>query len=116
MDAQISISSSDRVEELADLSQWLRKERGMVGRVRPLQHPPREGELGGAADLLAVALSSGGTAAALASSLTAWVKTRRPDVAVTITTEAGTVTVSARDATTEDVLRLLDRALPGPDA
>jgi hypothetical protein len=66
-------------------------------------------------DVLAVALGSGGAVAALAGSLTAWLKTRRPDVSVTITTAKGSASVGARDATIEQVLPLLQQVVGALD-
>ena len=59
MEAQIRISGGDEVVELPALQKWLSGERSLAGRVRAVRRPPREGELGGAFDMLAVALESG---------------------------------------------------------
>jgi hypothetical protein len=116
MDAQIRVAADDEVAEVAELWEWLRGERALAGMVRAVQRPPGEGELGGAVDVLTVALGSGGAAAMLASSLTTWLRTRRSAVTVTVTTEAGTVKVDAHNLKPDDVLPVLQRVLSGGDA
>lgn len=113
MDAHIRISGGNEIDEVTDLWEWLRGERALAGAVDAVQRPPGEGELGGVFDVLAVALGSGGAGAVLARSLTAWLQTRRPDVAVSVTTEAGTVKVDARHLDSGDVLPLLRQVLRG---
>ena len=66
-------------------------------------------------DVLAVALGSGGAVAALAGSLTAWLKTRRPEVTVTITTAKGSASVGVRNATVDQVLPLLQHTFGALD-
>jgi hypothetical protein len=116
MDAQIRVSSGDEAAVLADLWEWLRYERALAGRVRAVRRPPSDGELGGALGLLVVAFGSGGAGAALAKSLAAWLQTRRPSVAVTVTTADGTVTVNAQHLSQGEVMTVLQHILPGDDA
>jgi membrane-associated two-gene conflict system component 1 (EACC1) len=116
MGAQIRVSGGDDIEEFTDLWEWLRLERALTGTVQAVRPTPSDGELGGAFDMLAVALGSGGAGMALARSLMAWLRTRRPSVTVTVETKAGTVTVAARDVDRADVLPLLDRVLRNGDA
>jgi hypothetical protein len=116
VEAQIRISGGDEVEEITDLWDWLRSERGLAGAVRGIRRPPGEAELGGVFDMLAVALGTGGAGAVLARSLMAWLQTRRPSVAVSVTTEAGTVKVDARNLDPGDVLPVLQHVLRGDDA
>lgn len=115
MEADVRVSGGDGAEELADLWAWMRVERDLAGMVRPVRRPISEGELGGVIDVLAVALGSGGAVTALASSLTAWLKTRRHDVTVTITTAEGSASVGVRNATTDQVLPLLQQAFGALD-
>jgi len=116
MDTQIRVSGGDQVAEIASLWDWLRGERDLAGRVRGLQRPPGEEELGGAVDVLAVALGSGGAGAMLARSLTAWLQSRRSDVAITVTTSNGTVKVDARNLDSDEVLPMLQQVLSNGDA
>jgi hypothetical protein len=111
MDAQIRVVGGDEVEATASLWEWLRGERGLAGLVRAVPRAPREGELGGAFDALAVALGSGGVGVVLARSLVAWLQSRRPEVTVTVETDAGTVKVDARNLKPGDALPLLERVL-----
>jgi hypothetical protein len=116
VDAQIRVSGGDEVEEITDLWEWLRGERGLAGAVRAIPRPPGESELGGVFDMLAVVLGTGGAGAVLARSLMAWLQTRRPSVTVSVTTESGTVKVDARNLDPDDVLPLLQQVLRGDDA
>lgn len=115
MEADLEVSGGDEANELADLWEWMRVERDLAGMVRLVPHPPSEGELGGAFDVLVVALGSGGAVAALASSLTAWLKTRRSDVTVTIKTAKGSATVGVHNAAKDQVLPLVEQALGALD-
>ncbi|MCP2335944.1 effector-associated constant component EACC1 [Actinomadura rupiterrae] len=116
MDARIKVNGGDTVQETAGLFELLRGDRALTGRVRAEPAPPREGELGGATDVLVVALGSGGAAAALTNVLVAWVKTRRPDVSVTVTTPRGSVKIDTKDLPADAVLPLLREALHNDDA
>ncbi|RFU38144.1 hypothetical protein DZF91_29255, partial [Actinomadura logoneensis] len=88
----------------------------LAGRVRAEAPPPRDGELGGATDVLVVALGSGGAAVALTNVLVTWVKSRRPDVSVTVTTENGSVRIDTTDLPADAVLPLLREVLHTDDA
>jgi len=79
--------------------------------VKAVRKPPARTELGGALDLLAVALGSGGAGVTLAKSLVIWLRTRRPDVTVTVTTPSGTVTLKAKQVRDGDVMPLLEAVL-----
>ncbi|GAA2158412.1 hypothetical protein GCM10009760_61370 [Kitasatospora kazusensis] len=112
MDAQIRLSGGDEIAETAALWQWLRGERQLAGRIRAVTPPPGEGELGGAVELLSVALGSGGTAAVLAGSLSTWLQSRRSGVKITVTGPDGTTTtVEADNLRPDEVLPLITRVL-----
>jgi hypothetical protein len=111
MEAEIRISSDDEITEFAALREWLRGERALTGMVKAVRKPPARTELGGALDLLAVALGSGGAGVTLAKSLVIWLRTRRPDVTVTVTTPSGTVTLKAKQVRDGDVMPLLEAVL-----
>ncbi|MER5639198.1 hypothetical protein ABT095_19835 [Kitasatospora sp. NPDC002227] len=110
-DIQIRVSGGDAIGETAALWQWLREEDGLRGRVKAVAPPPGERELGGAVEILQVALEATGAAGVLARALTVWLRTRRSDVKVTLSRspEGGrttTVEVSNLDpAKVEEVLR-----------
>ncbi|WP_308169806.1 effector-associated constant component EACC1 [Acrocarpospora catenulata] len=115
MEARIGVSGDDEVAELADLQEWLRGERALIGRVRSVSRPPAENELGGALDVLVVALGTGGAGVALARSLTAWLQTRRVNVAITVTSPSGSVKVDAQRIKDEAVLPMLQEVLRAGD-
>jgi len=77
VDVQISIVGDDRLEGLESLSDWLRGEPDLAGRVRPVGTTPSPGELGSAMDALTVALGSGGALSVLATSLKVWLSQPR---------------------------------------
>jgi hypothetical protein len=114
MKAQIEVSGSDRLAESAALLEFLRGDRNLVGWVDVVRRSPADGELGGAFDMLAVALGSGGVAAALAKALPVWVQTRRADVKVTVTSSSGKVELDARRVSDSGVLTLLESILRWP--
>ena len=114
-EVRLRIEGGNEIDEIADLWDWLRGERTWSGAVRAVRTAPSEGELGGAFDVLAVALGSGGAGVALAKSLTVWLRTRRPSVAITVTTSTQKVTVEARNVDRTDILPLLERVLSDGD-
>lgn len=111
MEAEIRISQGDSVAEFSSLWQWLRGERALAGAVRAVPHEPAETELGGAFELLAVALGSGGAGATFARSLITWLQTRRPGVKITVTSQSGSVTLEASQVRDGDVMPLLHEVL-----
>jgi hypothetical protein len=121
VDAEIRVSSGsqgsdvDEVGELAALLEWLRGERGLVGATREVQVPPGPGELGGAVEALVVTLGAGGAAGTLARSLFGWLRTRRPNLKITVTTDRNSVTVEASQVRDADVLPMLREVLEPRD-
>lgn len=120
VEAEIRVSGSqgsgvDEVGELAALLEWLRGERGLAGALREVRVPPGPGELGGAVDALAVALGAGGAAGTLATSLFGWLRTRRPNLKVTVAKGKNSITVEAAQVRDGDVLALLREVLESKD-
>jgi Effector Associated Constant Component 1 len=112
MRAEIRVSATDSIPEYSDLFDWLRGQRALAGVVSAVYATPGESELGGAFELLAVALGSGGTAVALVNALAAWLPTRRPDVKITITSDAGgRVEIDARRIKDADAVPMLREVL-----
>jgi hypothetical protein len=111
MEAQISISGGDAVEEITELREWLCGERGLAGTVRVVLRAPDPEEMGPMFDVLAVAVGSGGAATALARALVVWLQTRRPNVSVTVTNNGRSVSVQARDLNSDTVMPLLRQVL-----
>ncbi|MFI1524638.1 effector-associated constant component EACC1 [Kitasatospora cineracea] len=110
--AQIRLSGADPIGETAALWEWLRGEEQLRGLVRAVTPPPGEGELGGAVEVLQVALGATGAAGVLARSLTVWLRTRRSDLKVTVTRD-GATTVEVSNLAPDQVEGILRRALDG---
>lgn len=86
-------------EHLRSLADWLNSEDAFRGRVQPVRPAPEPGKLGGAIELLSVALGSGGTGAVLVRSISAWLTQRGSDVSVSLKDADGhEVHVSAKSA------------------
>lgn len=90
-DVTIEVEGADAVE-LAALSEFLKAQRHLKGRVRLQASEPVDGQLGGTFDFLAVAVGSGGAGVALADALKTWFSTRRkgPKIEIRITNPDGT--------------------------
>ncbi|MFE2943373.1 hypothetical protein ACFXKG_30620 [Streptomyces sp. NPDC059255] len=101
-------------DQLRSLLEWLRREDGLRGRVRVQQTPLRPGEMGGALDVLVVAVGSGGMGAVFANCLSTWISQRRSDVRITVTSENGrTVEVDAKGVDPQALVQDIDRLLNG---
>jgi hypothetical protein len=116
MDAQLSLGG-DAVDlaDLKSLEDWLLDEPLLAGCAvtRPVA-APEPGQMGAISDVLVVALGSGGAGAALASSLSVWLRTRVGNISIRIDTEHGKIEVSAtnvRDA--ESMIRQVVQPVPG---
>ncbi|WP_405561966.1 hypothetical protein [Streptomyces sp. NBC_01180] len=87
----------DIAGELASLHQWLAREDTLRGRVRIGQRPVGFEHMGAPADTLVVAVGSGGAVAVPARSVSVWLRQRRSDVTVEVSSPTGeTVSVTAR--------------------
>lgn len=115
MEFRISVVSGDRAAGLESLSDWLRGEPELAGRVCVLQAMPRSGELGALGDALLVAVGSGGALSVLAMSLNTWLsQPRGSDVKVTVRGETGRVVEISADRVDGDRVEALVRtALDG---
>lgn len=112
-DAQIRITGGTG-GELADLGEWLVHDRELHGRVRAEADPVGGAEPGAAIELLTVALGASGAVTALASSLRAWLMTRRPSVRVTVSSSGRSVTLDFQTAADADVVPVLEQFLEAP--
>ncbi|MER7844005.1 hypothetical protein ABTZ03_08645 [Kitasatospora sp. NPDC096077] len=112
---QIRLAGRDTIGETAALWEWLREEDEFRGRVRAVTRPPGAGELGGAVEVLQVALGTTGAAGVLARSLTVWMRTRRSDVKITVSRSPGgdTTTVEVTHLDPGKVEEVLRAALDG---
>jgi hypothetical protein len=63
-------------DELVRLSQWLRSEDELRGRVRLAARPAEDSAMGGAFEFITVAVSSGGAVTVLVKSLFSWLSLR----------------------------------------
>ncbi|WP_079178867.1 effector-associated constant component EACC1 [Streptomyces humi] len=111
--AFISVLSPDPVRHAESLTDWLRGEPALTGRVRPVGGAPVEGHLGVPLDTVSVLLGAGGPLTVLASCLRAWItQPRRSDVKLSIRREHGpAIEIDARRVDGEDLARLLRQAL-----
>ncbi|MET8446666.1 hypothetical protein [Streptomyces sp. NPDC005209] len=111
--ALISVLSEDPVADAESLTDWLRGEPALAGKVRRTGAPPRPGQLGTALDTVTVLLGAGGPLTVLASCLRAWIaQPRRSDVRLTVRREDGSgVEIDAKRVDGEDLEQLLRRAL-----
>lgn len=83
MDVRICVEG-DHADDLRALYAWLGDEQELRGQVRLAQVPPGSTQLGGVTDAIVVALGAGGAGTALVTSLTNWVKARRPAFHLTV--------------------------------
>lgn len=98
MEALISIAntSGERQTGLTELVAFLEGERDLRGWLRPFLAAPVEGELGGAVDVLALTLGSGGVGVSLTRALTSWLQNQRSDVHLKVTVGDRTVELNAQ--------------------
>jgi hypothetical protein len=108
---EIELYGVGEATDVADLHDWLRRERLLAGLVQRVRRPIEDGQLGGLADILFVALGSGGAGAVLAQSLLTWLRSRRSDISLTVRTKDSVVRLDATNLTSSDVLLALDRLL-----
>jgi Effector Associated Constant Component 1 len=109
-------------DDLRALAAFLSDERELRGRVDVVNELPPPGTLGGAADVLVIAVESGGALTVLAGAVTAWVQTRGSKVKVLLHGPRGQKAEIAaehvRALTAADFRRLVadvDAALRGLD-
>jgi Effector Associated Constant Component 1 len=113
VEVRVSFVSRDPAVGIESLSDWLRGEPGLAGRVHVGGPTPGEGELGALADVLVVAVGSGGTLSVLATSLKAWLaRPRGQHVRIRIWRDGGeTVEIDADRIDAEQADVLLSQAL-----
>jgi hypothetical protein len=94
MDARIWIAD-DTGDELALLSEWLRGEDELRGRVKIVYGPVRDTELGSLPELLSVTFGAREAGTVLASSLISWIQTRRTTTKITVESVGYSVTLDS---------------------
>lgn len=97
MQAWIRVTAArDALAELTSLREWLGREAAFRGRVQVERQPIEPGQMGGVTDTLTVALGAGGTVTVLANSVSVWLRQRRSDVKIEVSSSNGKkVTVTA---------------------
>lgn len=115
MESRIAVAGSDA--DTASLWDWLRQEPELRGRVQMGGAAAVEGTMGVPVELL-VELTATGAAAALARTLTVWLRQRRSDVTIKVRGKDGrTVSVDAhRVPDPEALLRSVLDATESPEA
>jgi len=119
MESWLSVTSPDERTQVEALRVWLVEEPDFRGRLRYVGRAAVPGQLGAVADVLAVAVGSGGALTVLASSLSVWLKQpRRSDVRLTVHAPDGTVVeIDAHRCTVSEVEAALRASLrPGTSA
>lgn len=100
---------ADGHPELMSLREWISNESELRGRVRVDEPEPADGQMGGLAEVLTVALASGGALTVLASSVSVWLQQRRSEISVEIVRPDGSLTrVTASGPAADDVASKLD--------
>lgn len=120
---RIEIEGDDSAGELGSLMEWLAEVDELRGAVRPVHAPPPAGALGPVLEALDVLVGPGGVAAAVTTSLVAWLRHRAGSVRVRVRKPDGTtVTLDAekvRGLSADDVhaqVEQLLRAVEEPEA
>jgi hypothetical protein len=114
VEVRISFVAGDREDGLESLSDWLRAEPELAGRISLTAAEPRPGELGAAVDALVAAVGSGGALSVLAMSLNAWLsQPRRSDVRIRVEGETGRVVEIDADRVDSDRVEALVRQALG---
>jgi hypothetical protein len=106
----ITVSSKDQ-RSVSSLYDWLCGEDELRGQVSLTRGNPRPDEMGDLANIITVAIGSGGAATVLIGSLTTWITQRRnAEITLKITSRAGRpVEINARG--TADVVALIKSAV-----
>ncbi|MEV0712870.1 effector-associated constant component EACC1 [Nocardia aurea] len=102
---QLHIHTDGGPEAAEQLLDWLRDEDALRGLVRLVPAPIREGDLGGVAEILTIALTGGATVTALARTLTVWLTHRRSDMNITVTRGDVSVKITGKRVDSDTVLR-----------
>jgi hypothetical protein len=108
VDVQLSLRSAYADDDLIALAEWLRAERELQGHVRQLRAPVAEGHLGGAFELISVAIGSGGVGSVLAGALTTWLQ-NRPKTTIKIT--RGDLSIEVDTGRAKDLPALVEKLL-----
>lgn len=84
-EVRIAVDSSNADRDARALWDWLSREDELRGRVGQRTKPVADGEMGGALDVLAVAVGSSGALTVLVKSLSTWLTHRGQDTKIRLT-------------------------------
>jgi hypothetical protein len=94
----------DDVAAVSALRQWLSDEPEFRGRITAGDAEMSDGDMGAVVDVLVVAVGSGGALTMLVNSISAWLRQRRSEVEVELTTSTGeTVRIKASGPVASDI-------------
>jgi hypothetical protein len=121
MEVRLRLDGDDAgLADLKSLEDWLLDEPELASCTvsRPAAGP-EPGQMGAISDVLVVALGSGGMGAALAGSLSVWLRSRVSQMTIRIRTDQGEVEMSAtstRDpgSLIREIIPAVPRSGPGP--
>ena len=115
MNVSLQVKSRDRRMTPA-LYEWLRRENALRGNVQMSRNPARPGEMGDLADIIVVAVESGGLLSVVVTSVATWLSQRRNDVEIEIKSPDGrSVRVNSRGkANAEELLKALTDSAEKP--
>lgn len=85
VDTTVIADAPDSADQLRSLYEWLGNDDELRGRVSPQESPPVPGTLGPVLDALTIAAGPGGVATVFAASVIAWLRGRRGDVSIKVT-------------------------------
>jgi Effector Associated Constant Component 1 len=108
MDVTIQVAQGD-ADDVVSLTTWLSAERELRGAVHPVRRPVGDTDLGSLAEIVSVALGSGGAGSVLASSLITWLRTRPTSAKLLV--KVGERSVKLEIRTLEEVRPLLEQIL-----
>lgn len=112
MEIELNSDGSTTADDTISLANWLRSERALQGHIRMVRSKPSEAELGGAFELVTVAIGSGGLATVLAGSLTTWLQ-NRTKVRIRISRDGQTIDIDAHNI--QNAADLIQRIMELPD-
>ncbi|MEV7149002.1 hypothetical protein AB0O05_21170 [Streptomyces sp. NPDC093084] len=81
----LNIDGPQAADQLRSLHTWLTDVDELRGRVGCKERPPEQGTLGPLLEALTVALAPGAAATALATTIIAWLRTRRAEIRIKVT-------------------------------
>jgi len=108
---RVRIAEGDDVGgELRSLTHWLEREDELRGTFEVESRPVGADEMGVLSDTLVVAVGGGGAVTVLANSLSVWLRQRRSDVRIEVTSASGTK-VSVTAERVEDAAAVIETVL-----